>query len=562
MLKKLPLIFLLAVSASASYAQTIVSTSPENRNVILEEFTGIHCVYCPDGHAIAQNIKDANPDDVYLINIHTGGYAIPGTNEPDFRTPYGSAIASQTGLAGYPAATVNRQNFPGREQGAAGTTAMNRNYWTYAANQVLADASYLNMAVSANIDATTNVMNIHVEGYYTGDSPESTNLLNVAIVQNNTKGPQTGGDMGNNYVHMHRLIDMVTGQWGEEIAQTSSGTFIERDYTYPIIAHNNFVPVEIGELEVVVFMTETHQKIISGNGVTPTVSVTNANDANLRYIHELTAGCAGEEQTVSPKVNIQNAGSEPITSLEISYTFNGNAETYTWSGTLESLESETINLPEITFTVSATNTLEITIPNDDDSSNNQGSISFQQAPSGTGTVDMVLVTDNYGSECRWKLRNSAGDVLYSGGPYGNQQTITERFNLDEDCYSFQILDTYGDGGASVTLTDTEGTVLYETDGNYGSGETFDFSSNGVLGVAQASLENINIYPNPAQNVLNITNAENADIQVFDILGKIVLSINDVSMNQQIDVAKLQTGTYFMKISKDNALTTKRFLISK
>ena len=31
-------------------AQQFVSTEPSNRNVILEEFTGRLCGYCPDGH--------------------------------------------------------------------------------------------------------------------------------------------------------------------------------------------------------------------------------------------------------------------------------------------------------------------------------------------------------------------------------------------------------------------------------------------------------------------------------------------------------------------------------
>ena len=55
-----------------SYSQTFVSTTPENKNVVLEEFTGIACTYCPDGHRIANDIYNNNPADVVLINIHTG----------------------------------------------------------------------------------------------------------------------------------------------------------------------------------------------------------------------------------------------------------------------------------------------------------------------------------------------------------------------------------------------------------------------------------------------------------------------------------------------------------
>ena len=75
--------FILSIQLSAlcliSTGQTIVSTTPENKNAILEEFTGIYCVFCPDGHLIANNLKYSYPNDLFLLNLHTGGYAIPIT---------------------------------------------------------------------------------------------------------------------------------------------------------------------------------------------------------------------------------------------------------------------------------------------------------------------------------------------------------------------------------------------------------------------------------------------------------------------------------------------------
>src|SRR5690606_21293346 len=128
----------------------------------LEEFTGIYCVYCPDGHTIAQAIQNANPTRVSLINVHTGLYANPLGSDPDFRTPFGSAIAAQSKLNGYPAGQVNRHFFAGRGQTPT-ATAMGRNHWTAAANEILATPSYVNLAATATIDAETNVMNILVE---------------------------------------------------------------------------------------------------------------------------------------------------------------------------------------------------------------------------------------------------------------------------------------------------------------------------------------------------------------------------------------------------------------
>ena len=81
--------------ATFAMAQLPVSTTPQNKKVVLEEFTGINCQYCPDGHKIANNIKASKPaGDVILVNIHTGGYANPSAGQPDYRTADGNAIAA------------------------------------------------------------------------------------------------------------------------------------------------------------------------------------------------------------------------------------------------------------------------------------------------------------------------------------------------------------------------------------------------------------------------------------------------------------------------------------
>src|SRR5690625_98554 len=117
------------------FAQNLVSTTPQNKKVVLEEFTGINCVFCPDGHRIAQAIKDQNPDDVILVNVHVGNFANPGNGQPDFRTSFGTALANQSGLTGYPSGTINRHVFSGS------TTALGRGQWTGAANQILQQES-------------------------------------------------------------------------------------------------------------------------------------------------------------------------------------------------------------------------------------------------------------------------------------------------------------------------------------------------------------------------------------------------------------------------------------
>ena len=565
MFKKLLLSLVIILFACTTYAQRIVSTTPQNQNVVLEEFTGFRCGWCPEGHVISKSIQDNNPDRVSLISIHSGSFATPqpGTDEPDFRTPYGGSIILQSIVGssiGFPAATINRHLFPGRS--AKNGTAMYRENWTISADETLAIGSVVNVAVEASIEIYTNVLTVHVEGFYTSDSPESTNLLNVALLQNNTKGPQDGGDSGWEYLHMHRLVEMITGQWGEIVSTTTANTFIDRTYTYTIPLDYRDVLTEIADMEVVAFITNTHQEIPSGNRAFPAFTgLQYANDASIRFIENIPISCLN---TISPKVNIQNLGQNTISSLNIEYFVNGESHTYNWAGNILSLKSETIELPEVSYNAQSLNTLSINIPEDDNNTNNHASISFDIPPTGSGTVTMELQVENNGNDIRWFIYDINDVPIYYGGSYpnNNPQTIYETFTLPENCYKFRIWNRTGEGGGETTLTDHLGTQLYYTDGDYGSGETIPFFSNGVLGNNENKFINIQIYPNPANSTINLKNAENANIQVYDLLGKMIFSMYNISMDEQIDVTKLQTGTYFMKISKDNYVTTKRFLVSK
>ena len=213
--------------------QNFVSTTPENKNVVLEEFTGIHCGFCPDGHVVAESIHNLHPTDVILINIHTGSYAQPNAGEPDFRTIFGSAIDAQANVGGYPAGTVNRHQFASTQNGG---TAMSRGDWSSASSQILNEVSYINIAAQSSLDISTRELTIVVEAFYTGTPPTGiVNNLNVVLLQNNIPGPQSGaanynpgaiipGAWNPTYNHQHMLRHLITGQWGDPIP-VSSGTF-------------------------------------------------------------------------------------------------------------------------------------------------------------------------------------------------------------------------------------------------------------------------------------------------------------------------------------------------
>lgn len=55
------------LAALPTFAQTLVTTAVQPRNAVLEEFTGVNCVNCPDGHFRANQLYNAFPGRVVIL---------------------------------------------------------------------------------------------------------------------------------------------------------------------------------------------------------------------------------------------------------------------------------------------------------------------------------------------------------------------------------------------------------------------------------------------------------------------------------------------------------------
>lgn len=258
-MKHFYLSFLALVITMQLFGQKTISTKPENRPVVLEEYTGVNCGYCPDGHQKAQAIYDADPFNTVLINVHAGGYANPSAGQPDFRTSFGNNLAANAGVTGYPSGTVNRHKFDG-----ATATELDRGAWASKAADLKNLSSPVNVGVSSTFNETSRELTVNVELYYTDNSPQAKNFLHVAFLENGYIGYQADYASGNktNYVHNHILRNLLTGQWGAEITTTTKGTSHNLTYTYTVPAQ-----FDINKCDVAVFVSESKNEIYSGKKV-------------------------------------------------------------------------------------------------------------------------------------------------------------------------------------------------------------------------------------------------------------------------------------------------------
>jgi hypothetical protein len=87
-----------------------------------------------------------------------------------------------------------------------------------------------------------------------------------------------------------------------------------------------------------------------------------------------------------------------------------------------------------------------------------------------------------------------------------------------------------------------------------------FSFDPALEVNDNDFNNdVAVYPNPVSNVLNINSERQIDsVIIFNISGQKVIE-NTSSFNGQIDVAKLTSGIYFVKVTSNNSSSTIKFI---
>jgi len=80
----------------------------------------------------------------------------------------------------------------------------------------------------------------------------------------------------------------------------------------------------------------------------------------------------------------------------------------------------------------------------------------------------------------------------------------------------------------------------------------------TLGIEDVLLNNnLSIYPNPASDFITIklNNSDKEKIQIYDIMGRLVKEVS-ISNNQKLDISKLSSGVYFVRLNNNKSSTHK------
>lgn len=494
-MKKLPiLMFLLMVFGMGVKAQQFVSTTPTNRNVIIEEFTGRTCQYCPQGHVVGNQLMAEHPNRVWAVNVHAGGYS--PTNYPNLNTTDGTAINGGFTIGAYPSGAVNRQ----------GAGAIPRNQWEGNTTTQLGQLSEVNVGGQVVYDPMSRVASITVELYYTSNSPESTNYLTVYMLQDSIIGSQTGSGsnpaqcIGNSYCHMHILRDVVNSNdaWGDPITSPNggiipAGTLITRNYSYVIpetIGSPNGVDVDFNNIHFLAFVSKNHYYVLSANMLEKI-------EAAADPIHPV-FNSAEQEEGVSCTheknfhLSLLNGGGAALTSLKIEATVEGITTEHVWQGHASSLDNfnvpMTVSIPFGSHTVEF-NVVEANGEAYEERITAEASCDEWQDLEIEGLEEELtieIMQDMFGNQTTWKVFDSNMGVIAAGGPYsiltGGTQLHTETVMVPaNECVKFVIYDNVGNGiccqfgEGYYKVYDGNGNIIIDGNGEFGSQASYVIS---------------------------------------------------------------------------------------
>lgn len=198
------------------------------------------------------------------------------------------------------------------------------------------------------------------------------------------------------------------------------------------------------------------------------------------------------------------------------------------------------------------------------------------------SIDFLVIPDSTGEEVIWIVPSenifAAAEVLWD---FGDGTTSTELFPshsyTGDGPYTLCLTATFSSatgGSCSITycvvLTGDMigGSGFTQSEGGFTINVVGDDATVGIA--APESVSNLSLWPNPANDKLNVRfNSLNNGIQnleIIDITGKIILEQQFTAasgvVTENIDISGLNSGIYIFKLSSANQVETSRFVVTK
>jgi len=190
-----------------------MSVTPQQRSVLIEDFTGVRCPNCPNASIKLHEIDSAYNGRLVAVAIHMfdNNFAYPHVLTIDYRTTEGTSIFTLLGSGNLPVGGINRKKYPSETNILVRTDK----WLTYFVDN-LSETPYCNITLTSRKDSIdTNAYIIKVMIQYTSNVL-ATNYITLGIKESGMISPQTlpNGTVDSQYIHKNVLRKILTNAGG------------------------------------------------------------------------------------------------------------------------------------------------------------------------------------------------------------------------------------------------------------------------------------------------------------------------------------------------------------
>ncbi len=220
----LGIVFCIACDKIPEDEYLIPVDAPEisGQKVLLEDYTGQRCSTCPPASKMLADLKELYKDNLITVAIHATSLAMPVPSQGytnEFRTPEGTAWASQFGITQIPKGMVNRDSANVWEYGQ----------WASAINKELAKTPDIELNIQTlTFDATTKKVTAKIVATVVKEVIDYDVKINAMILEDSIIGKQANSNSAygtvpaiDDYVFMHVLRKVGYGTWGKSFISAS-----------------------------------------------------------------------------------------------------------------------------------------------------------------------------------------------------------------------------------------------------------------------------------------------------------------------------------------------------
>lgn len=294
------------------------------------------------------------------------------------------------------------------------------------------------------------------------------------------------------------------------------------------------------------------------------------NDLVIKNVEDVVLGSCSRK--MSPRITFNNAGTESLTSAVFNVKVgNETLSTYQWEGNIAAGENTEIIFPEFVFGDASNFVIEATEIN----GNNDGypvdniyEISVAEPlVIEDGYIKLQLKTGNDPENLTIEIKNMDNDEVLYSFEYEEPKTIyNHEMTLPEiGCYRMTIRNTEGNGfgGGFWGVRDSDNTTLMvgtSTDNDFRYEFAFEFDNKSVNVEEIESLNDVNIYPNPASSVINVTATNLTKIKIYNAVGQLIHNEEASSDNVTVDTQNWTNGFYYVTVETANGNSTSQKII--